>query len=124
MVAELPFNASRLAALRRGGKVLVMDRTTGRSVYVTADSEELLKLLATGEERLSPELIAARQQAVSELAGEGIGVSRPPRFESLNTLILKMTNACNYACTYCYDYEPEETASHLELELALRALTE
>jgi uncharacterized protein len=123
MIAELPFNASRVATLRRGDKVMVMDRSTGRSVYVKAD-EDVLKLIATGEERLPPELTATRRQAIAELADQGIGVSRPPRFESLNTLILKMTNACNYACTYCYDYEPEETAAHLELDLALRALSE
>src|SRR5215470_7178467 len=121
---QTTLSASRIAVLPRGAKLLVMDRLTGRSVYVPAAKGELLKLLSTSEKRLPPSLIDLRRQIGAELAEHGLGQAPPPRFDSLNTLILKLTNACNYACSYCYDYEPEETAANLELELALRAVEE
>lgn len=115
---------ARIGILERGSKLLVMDRVTGRSVYVPKTSGRILKLIGTEEERLSPELARLRLDVTSELAGYGVGVTLPHHSETLNTLILKLTNACNYACTYCYDYEPEETATRLELEVALRAVSE
>ena len=41
-----------------------------------------------------------------QLKEQGIGYAqwRPPH-DPLNTVILKLTNACNLACTYCYDHE-------------------
>jgi uncharacterized protein len=115
---------ARIAILERGSKLLVMDRSTGRSVYVPKTDGRILKLLGTQEERLTPELARLRRELTSELADYGVGGVLPPHSETLNTLILKLTNACNYACTYCYDYEPEETATRLELEVAVRAVTE
>ncbi len=119
-----PGALTRIATLERGSKLLVMDRVTGRSVYVPKASRRLLGLLGTEEHRLPPQVASLRRNLVTELAGYGIGGAVPPRAEALNTLILKLTNACNYACTYCYDYEPEETATTLDLEIAVRAITE
>jgi len=116
--------AGRIATLERGSKLLVMDRVTGRSVYVPQTSHQLLRLLGTEEDRLPPNVASLRRDLMTELAGYGVGGAVPPPAETLNTLILKLTNACNYACTYCYDYEPEETATTLELEVALRAVAE
>jgi uncharacterized protein len=116
--------ATRIATLARGSKLLVMDRVTGRSVYVPLASSELVRLLGTEEDRLPPELVSLRRDLKAELAGYGVGGAVPPRPQTLNTLIIKLTNACNYACTYCYDYEPEETAATLELQLAIQAVSQ
>lgn len=125
MGKQLPQVApTRIAILERGSKLLVMDRVTGRSVYVPRTSRRLLGLLGTAERRLPPDLATLRRDLMAELAGYGIGGAAPPRAGTLNTLILKLTNACNYACTYCYDYEPEETATALELQIAIRAITQ
>jgi len=116
--------SSRIAVLERGSKLLLMDRYTGRSVYAPKTSGQTLRLLGTSEDRLPPELASVRRQLTATLASQGLGGPLPPRSDTLNTLILKLTNACNYACTYCYDYEPEETATTLNLELAIRSVTE
>lgn len=116
--------SARIATLERGSKLLVMDRLSGRSVYVPKARGQTLRLLGTREERLPATLIALRRELMAELADYGVGDVCPPRAETLNTLILKLTNACNYACAYCYDYEPEESATTLELALAMRALEE
>jgi uncharacterized protein len=119
-----PVAAERIAILERGSKLLVMDRFTGRSVYAPKTSRQVLRLLGTEEDRLPPELKSVRRKLQTELASYGIGGPVPPRSDTLNTLILKLTNACNYACVYCYDYEPEETATTLALDVAIRSVTE
>jgi uncharacterized protein len=116
--------SERIAVLERGSKLLLMDRYTGRSVYAPKTSGQTFRLLGTSEDRLPPELASLRRELTATLASQGIGGPLPPRSDTLNTLILKLTNACNYACTYCYDYEPEETATTLDLELAIRSVTE
>src|ERR1700749_607889 len=115
---------ARLATLERGSKLLVMDRLTGLSVYVPEARGQALRLLGTREERLPAALVVMRRELMTELAVYGVGGAGLPRPQTLNTLILKLTNACNYACAYCYDYESEESATTLELSLALRALEE
>lgn len=119
-----PGPSERIAVLERGSKLLVMDRFTGRSVFTPKSSRQALRLLGTDEDRLPPEVAGVRRNLKAELAKYGIGGPLPARSDTLNTLILKLTNACNYACTYCYDYEPEETATTLDLDIAIRSVTE
>ncbi len=33
-----------------------------------------------------------------------------------STLLIKMTGACNYACTYCYDFTPERAKAHVSVQ--------
>ncbi|KFA90151.1 radical SAM/SPASM domain-containing protein [Archangium violaceum] len=121
---EPGFEPSRLSALRRGEKLLVMDRETGRSAYIPASSEPLLKLLALPAERLTPELETLRTRVAGELRAQGIGAGSSPEPRHLNTVILKLTSACNYACTYCYDFEPEDATTHLSVDMALEAIAQ
>ena len=39
-------------------------------------------------------------------------------------MIIKLTNACNLACTYCYDFEEIERAQSLKAELAIWAISQ
>ncbi|MCG7946215.1 MAG: radical SAM protein [Candidatus Thiodiazotropha taylori] len=43
---------------------------------------------------------------------------RMQEVEHTGTLLIKMTGACNYACTYCYDYSPERAGHHVSVEHA------
>ena len=57
------------------------------------------------------------------LVKQGVGVENQPRdFSALTTIIIKLTNACNLACAYCYDYETTEKAQRIEATLAIRGL--
>jgi uncharacterized protein len=122
MLVEAAVEPGRLRTLRRGGKVLVMDRVTGRSTFVPLDREPFLHLIAWEEEQLPADLAGLRRQVVGELAAQGVGTLEEPRFESLNTLILKLTKACNFTCTYCYEYESEDKAVHLDVDWARSAV--
>jgi uncharacterized protein len=101
-----------------------MDRVTGRSLFVPVEREALLRVAASAPDEVPEHLMEVRRRVVSELAAAGIGTLPEPRFDTLNTLILKLTKACNYGCTYCYDYEPSDSGSHLEVELALKTVGE
>src|ERR1700724_1166683 len=113
METTFALDVTRIGVLKRGSKNLVIDRLTGKSVYVDGTDESTLRLLASDPVTLPAQLRELREAAVLQLSSNGIGVGPAPRFASLNTLILKLTSACNFACTYCYDYEPDETAAHL-----------
>ncbi len=119
---ESVFDKSRVGILKLNSRLLVMDRLTGRSVYIPSSNEHVLKLVASCEDSLPSNLHPIRIKAIEELSSQGIGVGLKPHFETLNTVILKLTNACNYACKYCYDYEPEETASSMQVNTALAVL--
>jgi uncharacterized protein len=115
---------ARIGVLDRGDRLLVMDRWTGRSVFLNSDRSNYLKLAATPEHELPQPLRNLRRRVVEELADHGLGTAEPRRPGDLNTIILKLTNACNYGCTYCYDYESDEAATHLDLKTAQNALNQ
>ncbi|WP_193776786.1 radical SAM protein [Streptomyces sp. E2N166] len=117
------FDPSRVRALPRGDYLLVMDRLSGRWVTIDAPTGELLPLVASLAHRL-PEQIRGSVGRLRELLVErGIGIIGSERqFEALNTVILKLTNACNHACSYCYDYETFERAVMLSRDTAVSAL--
>jgi uncharacterized protein len=120
---------SRIRVLSRGrDRLLIMDRLSGRWAYVPANYRPILELLGAPAPALRSvdAVIADRVSALRDwLAELRIGVSRMERrFESLNTIILKLTNACNLACAYCYDYEKMEKATRLEFSLAEKAISQ
>jgi uncharacterized protein len=121
MTESVAADTSRFGVLDRGSTILVMDRQTGRSIFMPRESAPMLRLLASAPDELPDALRPVREQVLDELAGHGIGIEPKPRVGSLNTLILKLTTACNYACTYCYDDDAEAPAN-LGDDVALRAL--
>lgn len=118
------WDASRIRALDRSGQSLVMDRISGRWALVPASDAHLVPLLASdpgGE--LGSEASARLQALRTALQELGLGFEGTERkFSALNTLILKLTNACNLACTYCYDHEDMEKATVLGVSNALLAI--
>src|SRR5689334_9738682 len=100
----------RLSTLNLDSKVLVMNRENGRWAMLQPSLAPFVGLLPAQRESL-PTAIAAKTTRVEEiLLSAGLDDPAFVPDGELTTLILKLTNACNYACKYCYDYEPEEKA--------------
>jgi uncharacterized protein len=103
--------------------MLVMDRVSGRWVTLDARFEPLLRLLAAPGGAI-PESLRPRLHELAALLRErSIGIPETERrFGALSTIIIKLTNACNLACTYCYDFERSERARRIELAQAVEAI--
>lgn len=116
---------SRIRILAREDKLLVMDRMSGRWVILPEEQGDLLKLLAAKPESLPSAVGELVSELRENLIEQGVGVAGSVRnFSDLTTVIVKLTNACNLACAYCYDYEKSEKAQRIEADIALRALRE
>lgn len=120
-----PFDHGRIRTLERGDSVLVMDRVSGAWLMVDTELAPLLPLIPADTDDV-PAALRERVGALKELLVEHrVGLPDSERhFEALNTVILKLTNACNYACTYCYDFEEFEKATTLAPEQGRQAITE
>ncbi|MEC4675647.1 MAG: radical SAM protein [Nitrospirota bacterium] len=116
------FDPSLIAVRQCGPKVLVMDKVTGRSVYVPGSKKRHLSLLHESGSGLTPEIKAARDLVIRELSDSGLGILSQPRFQTLNTLILKLTASCNYSCSYCYDFTGSNEQQYMDTHVALEAL--
>lgn len=112
-----PFDAGNVRHLERAGGELLMDRKSGAWMLLASQDAPLIPLLASAPQTLPASPLTSRVQALHErLKAQGIGYARPqPSHDKLNTVILKLTNACNLACTYCYDHEDIERATVLPL---------
>ncbi len=112
------FDPGRIRWQHRGTALLIMDRVSGRWVSIPDEWRSVLAGLGTagGDKRADARLR-------SLLMEHGVGVrGRERTFSDLNTLIIKITAACNQACAYCYDYDAEAGARRIDLELACRAI--
>lgn len=113
-----------LSYLKYSNKLFVMDRLNGRWAFVPASEEPFLKLLGTVKSDIPPTVASRVQRLESALSEVGLGEYIAPSDGQLNTVIVKLTNACNYGCKYCYDFEPSETSENLNEDLAVKAILE
>lgn len=119
------FDPTRVRWLRRGTWLLVIDRLSGTWVVLPKDEEPLLRLVGCWPSEIPEPVRPSVLRLRRALVDEGVGVSRSERhFDELTTLIVKMTSGCNLACTYCYDYQPEERGSRINLDGAKMAIAE
>lgn len=111
------FQSERVRHLTRAGGELLIDRLSGAWVMLDARDAPLIPLLASPAAVPTDSPLHGRlQQLHQRLEAQGVGHARVrPPHEALNTVILKLTNACNLACTYCYDHEDLERATVLPL---------
>jgi uncharacterized protein len=117
------FDASRVRVLQRGDALLIIDRVSGRWLTIEHDWEPLLAFLGAAPRNLPPKVREPVGRLRATLEEHLVGVVGTERhFGGLNTIILKLTNACNYACAYCYDYEKFERATSLPLDVGVKAL--
>jgi uncharacterized protein len=103
-------------------RILLIYRENGRWGFVPADNQPLVQLLNVEGSRLSDPVRLKRDTLAQDLLDLGLGrleYATPP---DLNTVILKLTKACNYACAYCYDMEPDDKIEHLPLEAAIQVM--
>jgi len=113
----------RIHYLRRSDKTLVIDRITGRWVMFPQEAEEILPLVGHNSAFINePRLAKSVSDLTRILEDRGIGIDTPFVNETLNTVILKLTKACNLACTYCYDFEQEDKARHMDKLIALETI--
>lgn len=122
MANNLPevIEVERIHYLKRSDKILVIDRITGRWVMFPQEIEAILPLVGIDTQLISEPKIAKNVFDLTKILQEkGIGIAAPPVNETLNTVILKLTKACNLACTYCYDFEQEDKARHMDKKVAL-----
>jgi uncharacterized protein len=125
-VYKTGFDLARIRVLPRGQHLLVMDRVSGKWITLAREHAPFLKLLGASQAAcLAPEVRQRVEQMGRLLLDNRIGVSGTERrFDTLNTVIIKLTNACNLACAYCYDYERMEDSRRLEAQTALRAIAQ
>lgn len=113
----------RLRVLPREDCLLVMDRLSGRWVTIDPALQPLLSLLGLALSRVPEALREPTRQLQQLLLSRSVGVpGSEARFDALNTVIIKLTNACNLACAYCYDHERSEKARRIERDIALDAI--
>lgn len=124
--SPLSFQPERVRHLQRVGGEMLIDRISGAWMMVGTQDADLIPLLASPLAALPSSPWMSRLGALHEqLKEQGIGYAqwRPPH-DQLNTVILKLTNACNLACTYCYDHEDMERATVLPVADVERVLAQ
>ncbi|WP_340202419.1 radical SAM/SPASM domain-containing protein [Ascidiimonas sp. W6] len=113
----------RIHHLERGSKELIIDRINGKWVMLPKGVSALLPVLSMNPDTLSNQRLKDSSRQLSDiLLKQGIGSTMPLQHETLNTVILKLTKACNLGCSYCYDFEKEDKARHQQLEITLSAI--
>ncbi|GAA1871173.1 radical SAM/SPASM domain-containing protein [Myceligenerans crystallogenes] len=117
-----PFDPGRVHAQVRGDSLLLMDRVSGRWSAVPRHWADVLPLTVTARDAAtSPAASALREHMIEHDIGTRGG---DRSFGRLNTLIVKLTAACNHACSYCYDFEAAFGARRIDAAVALKSIEE
>lgn len=100
---------------------VLADRSTGWCVLTHAEYDALALHLADGTRTLqtteNPHAVHALWEAGLLLAdGRPHPDTKRVRQPWPDALLLKLTGACNFDCTYCYDYEPKRFKARLAQE--------
>lgn len=119
--ARLGFASHRLLPLHGDDVAVLADRSTGWCVLTLAEYEALYTYFADGTTTVdntdSPAVVRALWDAGLLLAD---GKPHPDTIKARrrfpDALLLKLTGACNFDCTYCYDYEPRRFKARLQRE--------
>lgn len=114
------FDPARVHAQVRGRSLLLIDRLSGRWSAVPREWLDVYPLVASPHAVAQhPAVRALRDHLVEHQIGTRAG---DRTFGPLNTLIIKLTAACNHACAYCYDFEASFGARRIDLEVAVSAV--
>ena len=127
----------RYLYLVQSAGIFQLDDSSSRVIDLLADGEMsgdrlFTELSAGGLSRSDAlEVVEELWSARAILSGEGRpqdGVQNPPPDFPLQTLVLNLTNQCNLACQYCYEYgadkvaTPEGKPKFMDLETAKAAV--
>ncbi|MEM9001687.1 MAG: radical SAM protein [Bacteroidota bacterium] len=122
-VRSSALDLGRVHYLERGNKELIIDRINGRWVMLPHGASVLLPLINLPQGSVSNLDLQDRVNQLTQiLTNRGIGSANAVEHNSLNTVILKLTKACNLGCTYCYDFEHEDKARHQQINITLDAI--
>jgi uncharacterized protein len=114
------FDPSRVRGQVRGSSLFLMDRMSGRWTAVPDSWLAVFPLL--GSEAAARQYPAVRRLR-EYLQEREIGIRTSDRtFGGLNTLIVKLTSACNHACAYCYDFDTRLKARRIDRGVAISAI--
>lgn len=124
--SPMAFQPDRVRHLSRSGGELLIDRESGAWLMLDSQDAPLIPLLSATPEVLPSSGLKSRVEALqAQLKEQGVGYAPwQQTHEKLNTVILKLTNACNLACTYCYDHEDMERATVLPVADIERVLNQ
>ncbi len=119
--AGLRFASHRLLPLDGDDVAVLADRSTGWCVLTRTDYDAMALHLADGAKTLetteNPAAVIALWEAGLLLAdGRPHPGTKRVRKPWPDALLLKLTGACNFDCTYCYDYEPKRFKARLPQE--------
>ncbi len=101
------------------GAMFELDEAAGRLIRRLEEGEvshpELVdELMASGYERVdAEELIGELRHARVIVTGDAVTapVANPPADFPLQALVMNLTNQCNLACTYCYEFGADRIAT-------------
>jgi uncharacterized protein len=127
---RLQLAGHRLLPLPEGQVGVLADRSTGWFVASASDYERLRAYLAGGRRTLRDADDAAAA-VLEQLWSAGLLVAdgsphpdtHPPPRPYPNALLLKLTGACNFDCTYCYDYDRERFKARLDADAIRRTIS-
>lgn len=113
----------------RGNKTLLLNRETGRWVFLDDDNHSINNLMKTNTGVLDFDKIRSfvSENDIAMLVKEGIIssdtkiVPEKPAIDTMNLLILDLTNKCNLACNYC-SVDTGESGKLMDSQTALSAL--
>ncbi len=123
------FNYSDFYVDSRGNKTLLLNRETGRWVFLDDDNHSINNLMKTNTGVLDFDKIRSfvSENDIAMLVKEGIIssdtkiVPEKPAIDTMNLLILDLTNKCNLACNYC-SVDTGESGKLMDSQTALSAL--
>ncbi len=89
----------------------IVDQLATRSCFV----DELIEILSRRGYRHSEISLALAELEQSDVISNGVPVSEPPRLPNrsfpLQRIVLNVTNQCNLACGYCYEYSDDKISN-------------
>jgi len=109
---------------------LLAERSTGWCL-LSRDGYVILSRELRGHAKLAGQVDPVVRQLLQPLWESGLLLidgtphpdTRPERSTGPSSLLLKLTGACNFECTYCYDYHPQRFKARLTFERVEEALT-
>lgn len=107
--------------LAAAGAIFALDEAAARVIALLGEREmaygEIVGALVEGgysrgdAEELLRELRAVRGIVSDDIRMDPVTPSAPPEDYPLQALVLNITNQCNLACTYCYEFGADKIAS-------------
>lgn len=119
----LSMASHRLLSLEGDDVAILADRSTGWCIVNTMEYDTISKYLSESKQTLEGTDIKS-QKIIKSLWEAGVlYADGKPHPDTVlvqnpypNALLLKLTGACNFECSYCYDYDAKRFKARLNFE--------